>query len=62
VELLVNGQVALNDVSYPFNLTTVMPTIAANAGSDQVTLQVEAIDTGGNTTISNPIDVRSFPT
>jgi hypothetical protein len=44
VELLVNGQVALNDVSYPFDLSTVMPTIASN-GSDQVTLQVEAIDT-----------------
>jgi hypothetical protein len=37
-----------------------MPTIAAN-GSDQVTLQVEAIDTGGNTTLSNPIDVPTRP-
>jgi hypothetical protein len=61
VELLVNGQPALNDVSYPFNLTTLMPTIAANGGSNQATLQVEAIDTGGNTTISSPIDVQLVP-
>ena len=60
VELLVNGQVALNDVSYPFDLSAMMPTIAAN-GSDQVTLQVEAIDTGGNTTTSAPIQVQLVP-
>jgi hypothetical protein len=60
VELLVNGQVATNQVSYPWQLSAVLPTIAAN-GSDQVTLQVEAIDTGGNTTLSAPIQVQLVP-
>ena len=57
VELLVNGQVVKNDVSYPFDLSTVMPTISGN-GSDQVTLQIEAIDTGGNTAVSSLIQLQ----
>jgi hypothetical protein len=60
VELLVDGQVVNNQVSYPWQLSAIMPTIAAN-GSDQVTLQVEAIDTGGNTTLSNSIQVQLVP-
>jgi hypothetical protein len=60
VEVLLNGTVVSNSVSYPWNLTVPMPTIAAN-GSNQVTLQVEAIDTGGNTTLSNPITLQLVP-
>jgi hypothetical protein len=41
VELLVNGQVVLNDVSFPFDLSTDLPSIAAN-GSTAVTIQVRA--------------------
>ena len=54
VELLVNGQVVGNDVSFPFELSTVLPTLAQN-GSSVVTLQVRATDTGGNRTISAPL-------
>jgi hypothetical protein len=57
IEILLNGTVVSNSVSYPWNLTVQMPTIAAN-GSDQVTLQVEAIDTGGNITTSAPIALQ----
>jgi hypothetical protein len=60
VELLVNGQVVTNQVSYPWQISTILPTIAAN-GSNQVTLQVEGFDTGGNTALSTPIDVTLVP-
>src|SRR5262249_583865 len=57
VEVLVNGAVVSNSVSYPWNLSVPLPPIAAN-GSDQVTLQVEAIDTGGNITVSAPLALQ----
>ena len=57
VQLLVNGQVVSNNVSYPWDLSVVMPSIAAN-GSNQVTLQIRATDTGGNVTTSAPITVQ----
>ncbi|WP_165421849.1 Ig-like domain-containing protein, partial [Rhizobium ruizarguesonis] len=57
VQLLVNGQVSTNDVQYPWDLSARLPTIAAN-GSDQVTLTVRAIDTGGNTTVSSPVQIQ----
>jgi hypothetical protein len=60
VQLLVNGQVVENQVSYPWNIETTLPSISAN-GSNQVTLQVEATDTGGNNTFSMPIQVTLVP-
>jgi hypothetical protein len=54
VEVLLNGSVVTNSVSYPWNLSAQLPTIAAN-GSNQVTLQVEAIDTG----VTPPLRLRS---
>ena len=56
VELLVNGQVVQNDVSFPFDLLATLPTIAQD-GSTPVTIQVEAIDTGGNVGMSNTLTV-----
>ncbi|MBI1348007.1 hypothetical protein GC163_17175 [bacterium] len=50
VELLLNGQVVENDVSFPFDLAGSMPNLAA--GSTTATLQVRATDTGGNVTLS----------
>ena len=55
VELLVNGVVTLKDLSYPYDLTTVLPKIAT--AGNQVTLQVRATDTGGNVQLSSPIVV-----
>jgi hypothetical protein len=56
VELLVNGQVVTNNVSFPFDLSTYLPTIAS-AGST-VTVQISASDTGGNTASTNPITIH----
>src|SRR5262249_18781149 len=56
VEVLVNGVAAANSVAYPFDLSAPLPTIAAN-GSNQVTLQIEAFDTGGNVALSDPVRV-----
>jgi len=60
VELLINGQVVRNDVSFPFDLTTALPSIVAN-GSDQITVQVRATDTGGNVGASAEIAVQLVP-
>jgi|GEM_PF-1024795 len=51
VELLVNGEVVSNDVSFPFDLKA----IALGEVPDDETLevQVRATDTGGNVTLSN---------
>jgi hypothetical protein len=59
VELLVNGQVVQNDVSFPFDLSTYLPAIAT-AGTS-VIVQLSATDTGGNTTITNPITINLVP-
>jgi hypothetical protein len=52
VELLADGQVVRTELSYPYDLTTVLPTIAQTGA--QVVLQVRATDTGGNVTLSPP--------
>ena len=57
VELLVNGQVVENAVSAPYNLTVTLPSIAQN-GSAPLTIQVEAIDTGGNIGLSNTLTIE----
>ena len=60
VAVLLNGQTVLNDVSYPFDLSAVLPSIAAN-GSNQVTLAVQATDTAGNVATTDPITVTLLP-
>jgi methionine-rich copper-binding protein CopC len=55
VELLVDGQVVQNAVSFPFNLSAIAPTITGTASS--FTVQVEAIDTGGNVGLSNVLTI-----
>jgi hypothetical protein len=57
VELLVNGQVAENAVSYPFELSQLLPTLA-QYGSGTTTFQVRATDTGGNVGLSNVITIQ----
>lgn len=56
VELLVNGQVAVNDVSFPFDLSTFLPSTIEVGGS--VTIEVKATDTGGNTASTGPITLN----
>jgi hypothetical protein len=60
VELLLNGKTIVSDISYPWDIQTFLPSITAN-GSNQVTLQVRATDTGGNNTLSQPIVVQLVP-
>ncbi|MCA9072373.1 MAG: Ig-like domain-containing protein, partial [Planctomycetaceae bacterium] len=59
VELLVNGQVVQNDVSFPFDLLASVPLLAD--GSNTATLEVRATDTGGNTISTNPVTVEILP-
>ncbi|HUY88576.1 MAG TPA: DUF4214 domain-containing protein, partial [Pirellulales bacterium] len=56
VELLVNGQVVANSVSFPFELSAYLPTIAS-AGSG-IALEISATDTGGNTTVTSPVTIN----
>jgi hypothetical protein len=53
VELLVNGLVVRNDVSFPFELSVVAPKITPQ--SHTLTVQIRATDTGGNATLSNTL-------
>jgi hypothetical protein len=61
VELLVNGKVVQNAVSFPYNLSAALPTVAQNNGSSTVTLQVRATDTGGNVGLSSPLTLTLIP-
>ncbi len=59
VELLVNGTVVRNDVSFPFDLTAIA---LANSSTDPTaTIQVRATDTGGNITLSAPLVLQIVP-
>jgi methionine-rich copper-binding protein CopC len=51
VELLVDGQVITNDVSFPWDLSVIAPLI--NPNKNTFDIQVRTTDTGGNTAISN---------
>jgi hypothetical protein len=55
VELLVNGQVVRNNVSFPFDFSAIAPTIAASGST--FTIQVRATDTGGNVGLSNVLTI-----
>ncbi|MGE0642375.1 MAG: Ig-like domain-containing protein [Nitrospira sp.] len=59
VELLVNGQVVLTDVSFPWELFAQAPTIAS--GGTTMTVQVRATDTGGNVGLSNIVTLNIVP-
>jgi hypothetical protein len=59
VELLINGTVVQNDVTFPFDLTAALPLLAS--GTSTAKLQVRATDTGGNSTLSAPVTLRLVP-
>lgn len=60
VDVLVNGAVSRSDVAYPWDLRALMPTIEAN-GSDTVTVQLRATDTGGNVALSDVYTLKLTP-
>jgi hypothetical protein len=55
VQLLVNGQMVRDAVSFPFDFFAIAPTIALSGNS--FTIQALATDTGGNTMLSNVITI-----
>ena len=59
VELLLDGNVVRNDVSFPFDLSTVAPLRTATVTT--ATLQVRATDTGGNVTTSPVFSLDLVP-
>ena len=59
VELIVNGQVVRNDVSFPFDLSAIALGIDPNPLT--VTVQARATDTGGNRTLSDPLTFNLVP-
>jgi len=59
VELLVNGEVVGNDVSFPFELTAVA--LNQEPEATAVEVQVRATDTGGNTALSNVLSFQLLP-
>ena len=61
VELLVDGVVVRNDVSFPFDLSAIAPNIPDGLLTDTVEIQVRATDTGGNTTTSAPLTLELVP-
>jgi hypothetical protein len=58
VELLLNGQVVRNQVSFPFDLSVAIPNPTPQTST--YTLQVRATDTGGNSTLSNVVTLQSI--
>jgi hypothetical protein len=59
VELLVDGAVVRTELSYPYDLSTVLPKVA-DTGTE-VVLQIRATDTGGNVRLSDPIVIELAP-
>ena len=59
VELLVNGEVVSNDVSFPFDLTATA--LNDDPEATTVDVQVRATDTGGNSTLSNTLTFNLVP-
>ncbi|MEP4194774.1 MAG: VCBS domain-containing protein [Aliishimia sp.] len=57
VEVLINGNVILSTVTYPWDLTVTLPSIA-DLGTDQLEVQFRATDTGGNATITDVVALQ----
>ena len=59
VELLVNGEVVSNDVSFPFDFSAIA--LAETSEETTATVQVRATDTGGNSSLSNLLTLDLGP-
>ena len=58
VDLIINGEVVANDVSFPFDF--VIPAPSASTG-ETFEIEVRATDTGGNRTTSDPVTLKIVP-
>ncbi len=59
VQLLVNGEIVQNDVSAPYDLNFVAPSLAG--GDTTLEVEVQAFDTGGNASMSNMLTFEIIP-
>jgi len=59
VELLVNGQVVSNDLSFPFDLQAIA--LSNDPNAPVVNVQTRVTDTGGNTSLSNILTFDLVP-
>jgi hypothetical protein len=59
VELLVNGQVVSNDLSFPFDLNAIA--LSNDPNAPVVNVQARVTDTGGNTSLSNILTFDLVP-
>ena len=59
VELIENGHVIASDVSYPFVFSVLAPRVAQGSSSTSATYRMLATDTGGNSSVSEPIEVQA---
>ena len=59
VELIENGDVIASDVSYPFVFSVLAPGVTQGSGSTSATYRIRATDTGGNSSVSEPIEIHT---
>ena len=59
VETLINGEVVGNDVSFPFDSNIFVPQITPE--TDIMEVQLRATDTGGNTSLSDVLELQIIP-
>ena len=58
-ELLVDGVVVQNDLSFPYDFMAVVPNLSS--GVTSIDVQVRATDTGGNSSLSNLVSLEIVP-
>lgn len=61
VSLLIDGTPITVDLTYPFDLSAAVPILLATETSRNITIQVRAVDTGGNIGLSQTIDAEIVP-
>jgi len=60
-ELLVDGEVVQNDVSFPFDLVAIASILLDGAETGQFNVQFRVTDTGGNVTLSDAVTLEVAP-
>jgi archaellum component FlaG (FlaF/FlaG flagellin family) len=61
VELLADGLVVASDISFPFDLNGRVPNIEPGTSTRTVSYRIRVMDTGGNTTLTEPTVVVVVP-
>lgn len=61
VEILLDGEVVRNEVSFPFDLSAAVPRLPEGEETMTVELQVRATDTGGNVATSDVVALELVP-